>query len=37
MILEELDARRVPSGQIDWHLAEKLVTEYLVPFPGRRS
>jgi kynurenine 3-monooxygenase len=36
-ILDELDARRRPSGEIDSQLAEELVTELLVPLPsGRR-
>jgi kynurenine 3-monooxygenase len=36
-ILDELDARRTPSGEIDSQLAEELVTELLVPLPsGRR-
>jgi kynurenine 3-monooxygenase len=36
-ILDELDARRTPSGEIDSQLAEELVTEPLVPLPsGRR-
>jgi len=36
-ILDELDAGRMTSGEIDWRLAQKLVTDLLVPLPtGRR-
>ena len=30
-ILDELDARRGPAGEIDAHLAEQLVTERFTP------
>jgi kynurenine 3-monooxygenase len=33
-ILDELDARRLPSGEIDLRLAQDLVTDLLVPLPG---
>jgi kynurenine 3-monooxygenase len=33
-ILDELDARRGPSGEIDWQLADKLITGLLTPFPA---
>jgi kynurenine 3-monooxygenase len=36
-ILDELDARRLTTGEIDWRLAQKLVTDLLAPLPaGRR-